>query len=109
MELNVYQKESQTTAIYPNKGNSIVYPTLGLCGESGEFAEKVKKCLRDNNGQVDAATQNALIKELGDVLWYVAACAEELGVSLDVVAHANLAKIASRKERGTQRGSGDDR
>ncbi len=104
-----YQTRSRTTAIYPDAGSNFVYPTLGLAGEAGEVAEKIKKVLRDKGGKIDDETRAAVEKELGDVLWYVAQLATELGLGLDRVAEANLAKLASRKDRGLLGGSGDNR
>lgn len=104
-----FQKKSKETAIYPQRGQNFVYPTLGLAGEAGEVAEKVKKVLRDKQGILDASTKKEIVKELGDVLWYVSQLATELDVSLDEVARINLEKLFSRKVRGTLSGSGDNR
>jgi NTP pyrophosphatase (non-canonical NTP hydrolase) len=90
-------------------GNNFVYPTLGLTGEAGEVAEKIKKVLRDKNGLIDKNTRRELKKELGDVLWYLANLATEIGLSLEEIARANLKKLASRKKRGKLHGSGDNR
>lgn len=109
MTFDEYQKESRKTAKYPNIGNNFVYPTLGLCGESGEVAEKIKKVLRDKNGFVDEATKAEVAKELGDVLWYLSQIASELGLSLEEVASQNIKKLFSRLERGKLGGSGDNR
>lgn len=97
------------TAIYPNRGNNFIYPTLGLVGEAGEIAEKVKKVLRDKQGIIDNATRVQLVGELGDVLWYVSQLAYELGVDLDEVAMFNLDKLTSRKARNKLHGEGDNR
>lgn len=104
-----YQQRTADTARYPNVGHNPVYPTLGLAGEAGEVAEKVKKVLRDNGGQFDAEAVAAIQKELGDVLWYVARLAAELDLDLADIAAANLAKLASRQDRGVLHGSGDER
>ena len=109
MNLEEYQKLSRETAQYPDKGANFVYPTLGLSGETGEVAEKIKKILRDYGGVVDETRRTEIMKELGDVLWYLAQLATELGLSLEEVAEANLAKLASRQKRGMIGGSGDDR
>lgn len=109
MEFGEYQRRSLSTALYPNQGKNFVYPTLGLCGESGEVSEKIKKVIRDRQGQVDDQVRSEIAKELGDVLWYVAQLATELGLSLDDVAAGNLEKLASRKQREMLRGSGDNR
>ncbi len=109
MTFEEYQKKSRETAIYPNKDNNFVYPTLGLVGEAGEVAEKIKKVLRDKSGAIDEETEKELEKELGDVLWYLSNLATELNLSLEEIASMNLEKLDSRKERGMLHGSGDDR
>lgn len=109
MELSDYQQASRATAVYPNAGENIVYPTLGLAGEAGEVAEKVKKMIRDDGGVLSDERRAAIAKELGDVLWYVAQVATEAGLDLGAVAEANLAKLLSRQERGVLHGSGDER
>ena len=109
MEFIEYQRQSRKTAIYPNVGSNFIYPTLGLAGEAGEVAEKIKKVLRDNGGTINEQTKAELSKELGDVLWYVAQIASELNLSLDQIAEDNLAKLFSRKERNQLQGSGDNR
>jgi len=109
MTFEEYQKESRKTAIYPNSGNNFVYPVLGLAGEVGEVAEKVKKAFRDDGGVMSDERKAALRGELGDVLWYVAQVATELGLSLEDVAKGNIEKLFSRKERGTLHGDGDTR
>lgn len=109
MDFDEYQRKSRETAIYPNKGKNIFYPTLGLVGEAGEVAEKVKKLIRDKQGIIDEEFKEQLKKELGDVLWYVAQLCTELGISFNDVAETNLKKLFSRKERGVLHGSGDER
>ena len=109
MELNDYQRESRKTALYPNVGCNAIYPTLGLVGEAGEVADKVKKILRDKKGEFDKDSKEALKFELGDVLWYISQLSSELGFELDDVANANLQKLNSRKSRGKIHGSGDNR
>lgn len=108
-----YQLESAKTAIYPESGEGtiagVVYTTLGLAGEAGEIPNKVKKILRDNGGVITPEVVEAVGKEIGDVLWYVANLASELGLSLERVAEGNLVKLGSRMERGVLTGSGDDR
>lgn len=86
-----------------------IYPALGLCGEAGEVAEKLKKVLRDDKGVMTEETKEAVKKELGDVQWYVAYLAHKLGFTLQEVAEANLKKLYARETKGTRRGSGDDR
>ena len=109
MQFEEYQKESRKTAIYPNHGENFIYPTLGLVGESGEIAEKIKKALRDDNGEVTEERSRELEKELGDVLWYISQLATELGLSLEEIAAKNLEKLFSRMDRGKLSGSGDNR
>ncbi|MCH7663161.1 MAG: nucleoside triphosphate pyrophosphohydrolase family protein [Chloroflexi bacterium] len=108
-EFDTYQKESRKTAKYPPIGHPIVYPTMGLVNEAGEVAGKVKKIFRDKGGQISAQDRQALKKELGDVLWYLAQMCTELDLSLQDVAEANLTKLFSRLERGTIKGDGDER
>jgi NTP pyrophosphatase (non-canonical NTP hydrolase) len=108
MDLNKYQELAVSTAIY-GAGNKIVYPALGLAGEAGETCEKVKKTLRDNNGVFDEERVNALKKEIGDVLWYCAALSRDLGLSLNDIAEANIAKLQARRAAGTIQGNGDNR
>jgi NTP pyrophosphatase (non-canonical NTP hydrolase) len=103
MTFDDYQAAAKKTAIYPEQ-YKVIYPALGLAGESGEVAEKVKKWIRD--GKLDP---EAVKKELGDVLWYVAAVASDLDLSLSDVAQTNVQKLESRQARGTLSGSGDNR
>lgn len=109
MEFKEYQKESKKTALYPDHGNNFVYPTLGLTGEAGEVADKIKKILRDDGGEVSDEKREDIKKELGDVLWYISQLATELNLNLEDVAQENLKKLFSRKERGELGGSGDNR
>ena len=109
MELNDYQRQSRNTAIYPEVGSNVIYPTLGLVGEAGEVADKVKKILRDKKGVFDKDSKDEIKFELGDVLWYVSQLSSELGYELEEVAHANLQKLKSRKSRGKIQGNGDNR
>lgn len=109
MDLNSYQTQARTTARYPDVGSNPIYPTLGLSGEAGEVADKVKKVMRDRNGVFDAEVCESIKLELGDVLWYVAQLSSELGFSLSEVAEANIEKLSSRAARGKISGSGDRR
>ena len=109
MNFEEYQKKSRETAAYPNPGNNFFYPTLGLAGEAGEVAEKVKKVHREKNNIFSDEDKQEVAKELGDVLWYVAQLATELGLSLDDVAEKNIEKLFSRKDRGMLHGNGDNR
>ncbi|PIP86900.1 hypothetical protein COW81_03160 [Candidatus Campbellbacteria bacterium CG22_combo_CG10-13_8_21_14_all_36_13] len=109
MNFKEYQKKSRETALYPNKGKNFIYPTLGLVGEAGEIAEKIKKVIRDNEGKIDKERREELKKELGDVLWYLAQISTELKLDLDDIAKLNIEKLQSRKKRGKIKGSGDNR
>ena len=84
--------------------HAILYPALGLAGEAGEVANKIKKMLRD-----DDFDRSAIAEEIGDVLWYVAALSRDLNIDLHDIAMNNLEKLYGRKARGTLSGSGDKR
>ena len=109
MDFETYQINARKTAIYPGLGSNYVYPTLGLVGESGEVAEKVKKVIRDKNGIFDQETLIAIKKELGDVLWYVSNLSSELNFSLEDIAEENLNKLKKRSMEGKIKGAGDNR
>lgn len=113
MEFADYQSTTRIKAIYPEVGNNFIFPTLGLVGEAGEFADKVKKLIRDKDTSAPETISEydklELVKELGDVLWYLSQLASELKVSLDEVAMVNIQKIASRHERSMVHGDGDNR
>lgn len=109
MQINEYQKEARKTAIYPNLGNNYVYPTLGLAGEAGEVAEKIKKVIRDGDGTISEEKRLELEKELGDVMWYIANLAEELKLDMDGIARKNIEKLRSRQARNALHGAGDNR
>ena len=102
-EFDAYQDFTDSTAIYPPE-KGLEYTALGLASEAGEFAGKVKKMIRDKTYDTEA-----MIAELGDVLWYVARAAAELDVHLSDVAKDNVEKLKSRMERGKLKGSGDKR
>lgn len=104
-----YQNESKKTAIYPSLGHPVVYPTLGLMGEAGEIAEKVKKIFRDKDGEISDEDHDLLKKEIGDVLWYLSQVATELEIQLEDVATHNIEKLKSRADRGKLKGDGDTR
>ncbi len=108
LTLNDYQQQAASTAVYPDE-IGLAYTVLGLAGEAGEIANKVKKVYRDSAGQLTPEKCDELAGELGDVLWYVAMLAHELNTDLESVAQANLNKLASRKARGKIQGSGDNR
>lgn len=109
MTFDEYQRQAAMTAMYPDVGNNYIYPALGLCGEAGEVAEKIKKVIRDSNGVVSANAKREIEKEMGDVLWYLARLCSEIGLSMDSVALLNLKKLFPRKERGLIKGNGDNR
>ena len=113
LEFEDYQEAAAKTAIYPEAGtgsfNAVAYAVLGLSNEAGEVAGKLKKVWRDNEGVIDSEKCDAMAAELGDVLWYLAAVANELGWNLHEVAQANLDKLNSRAARGVIGGSGDNR
>lgn len=116
---SVYQRMAAETAVYPGQGDfdGVKYAVLGLCGEAGETAEVIKKAWRDDNEARDNGEtyylgderRDKAIKELGDVLWYAAALATELGVGLQDVARQNLVKLAERKHMNKLHGEGSDR
>lgn len=110
MDFDGYQILARKTAVYPGVGKNYVYPALGLGGESGEVLEKVKKLLRDKDGNKDyPGFAREITEEMGDVLWYLANLACEFNLSLNQIALANLRKLQSREERGQLQGNGDDR
>ena len=107
-DLDLYQKVALTTAIYPRE-QAIIYPTLGLTGEAGEVANKVKKIIRDGSNKNDDSMVSEIKSEIGDCLWYIAVLADDIGCKLSDIANTNLVKLANRKEKGTIGGSGDKR
>jgi NTP pyrophosphatase (non-canonical NTP hydrolase) len=109
VDFQLYQERCRATARYPDAGANPIYPTLGLCGEAGEVADKVKKVLRDRQGNFSPEVIADLKLELGDVLWYVAQLATELGLELEQIAQTNIDKLASRAARNVIGGSGDRR
>lgn len=113
MTFDDYQKQAITTDSFGGKGDimsiAFVNKVLGLAGESGEVADKVKKLQRNNGGAMGEEERRELLKELGDVLWYLSAITYYLGGSLDDVAQANLEKLFDRKARGVIKSAGDNR
>src|SRR3989338_1868971 len=109
MTFEEYQKLSREVAEYPDKDNNYIYPVLGLTGEAGEVAEKVKKVLRNDKGVMSEEKKTEIGKELGDVLWYMAQLATELGLKLEDIARMNMEKLKSRRERGVIASEGDNR
>lgn len=113
LSFNTYQKFTNETAVYTGHGSATIqalsYVGLGLAGESGEVCEKLKKTIRDNNGIISDEIKSSLIKELGDVLWYIARLCEELQVNMQDVVETNVAKLLARKEQNKIHGNGDNR
>lgn len=110
MTFDEYQTQALVTALRSDDNfKDVMHWVLGLNGEAGEVAEKLKKIVRDKNGIISDEDKKELGKELGDVLWYLAVFAKDLGFSLDDIAHTNLAKLADRQKRGKLSGSGDNR
>ena len=113
MEFDQYQKEIQKFDFFDAtddlKSAGFTEKILGLVGEAGETADKVKKIIRDKNGIADPDDKDALKKELGDVLWYLATVARYLDIPLSEVANNNIAKLNSRQKRGKLHGEGDER
>lgn len=109
MTFEEYQKEASKTAVYPNIGDNYIYPLLGLVGESGEVVEKIKKVMRNDDGNFTPEKIEAIKAELGDVLWYFSQLCVELGIDFQDVATYNLAKLADRKERNVLKSEGDNR
>ena len=108
MTLNEYQQKALETAFYPTE-YKVIYPALGLTGEAGEVADKIKKVIRDNKGEISKDKALELAKEAGDVLWYIATLAHDIGFTLEEIGQMNYEKLHSRQERGVLGGSGDNR
>lgn len=112
-----YERVAMSTAIYgqatPGVDGNLVYPALGLAGEAGEFVDKVKKNWRNNQSMTAAnltpEQKMEFAKELGDVLWYITACAKELGIPLGEIAELNVMKLLDRRKRGVIKSEGDNR
>ena len=107
-DFNAYQRNASSTAIYPEE-HRILYPALGLAGEAGEVANKVKKLIRDGPDKRPDTWREDIASEIGDVLWYCAALATDLELTLGYIASQNELKLSKRKANGTIGGSGDDR
>ena len=108
VDFNSYQRSASSTAIYPDQ-HKIIYPALGMAGEAGEGANKVKKLIRDGPDKRPDTWREDIASEIGDVLWYCAALADDLNLTLDMIASQNLNKLQKRKAKGTIGGSGDTR
>lgn len=103
-----YQQSASKFAIYP-QDKGLEYLSLGLASEAGEVAGKVKKIIRDKNGILSDEDKQALAAELGDVLWYVAMLAQDMGIKLSYVFNKNIDKLQVRMDNNTIGGSGDNR
>ncbi len=99
MNFKEYQEAASQTALYPRRLSNLEYPTLGLAGEAGEVANIVKKIQRDHGGVLNDDVRAKLLDELGDVLWYISACADELEITLEEIAEYNVDKLAKRHSR----------
>lgn len=108
MTLNEYQQKALETAVYPAE-YKIIYPVLGMNGEAGEVADKVKKIIRDKYAEYSRKDCEAIALEAGDVLWYVATLANDFGYTLEEIGQMNYDKLHSRQLRGKLGGSGDNR
>lgn len=113
LTMSNYSDLALKTADYPRFGNNAIYPSLKLNGEAGEVAEKVGKLWR-NLGKEDPLDyskdeRHEIALELGDVLWYIAACAHEIGYELETVARMNIDKLTDRKNRNVIKSEGDNR
>ncbi len=111
MDFNEYQEKASVTATFTGKQeeHQLMYLALGVCGESGEIAEKIKKMIRNDNGIITDETRALLKLEIGDVLWYLSQLSSVLGFSFDDAAQANIEKIMDRRARGVIKSSGDTR
>lgn len=108
MNFKEYQDKIKVTAVYPANVR-VLYPALGLAGETGEVCEKIKKVYRDNAGVFTAEKVAEISKEMGDVLWYLQALCNDLGINMQDVADNNVTKLLSRLDRGVIHGNGDNR
>lgn len=110
LRFDEYQKQAYSTnLVKDDKLLGLMQNVLGISDEAGEVLGKFKKWIRDQDADFSKLDTEAITKEMGDVLWYLAVVAEDMGVSLDDIAQENLKKLASRKTRNTLRGSGDNR
>lgn len=110
MTLDEYQKEALVTAVFTDdEYKDLSHWVLGITGEAGEIAEKLKKIVRDKNAMLDSDDKQEIAKEIGDVLWYLAVLAKHLGYKMDDVGKLNIKKLRSRQARNKIGGSGDNR
>ena len=130
-DFDAYVSTARETVIYPHVGSNLIYTVLGLCGEAGELANKVKKLIRDyglkegdtiwditskiNDSNTkekrDAGMKilDGLPGELGGILWYTAMSSYEIGYPFGLIARDNLRELHERKMKGKLHGSGDER
>jgi len=108
VDFNSYQRSASKFAIYPNQ-HKLIYPALGMAGEAGEVANKVKKLIRDGPENRPLTWREDISYEIGDVLWYCSELADNINYTLGMIAAQNLAKLQKRKDKGTLGGSGDKR
>ena len=113
MDFDEYQKATKKYDLFEPSGDlkdiGFIEKVLGLVGEAGETADRIKKILRDKNGVISDEDRSLVVKELGDTLWYLAAISRYLGVSLSEVANGNIKKLESRLQRNKLHGEGDER
>lgn len=134
LTFNQYSADVTRHAQYPNEGRNMVYPAMGIVGESGELADKIKKYWRNESAKTlekfagsfaamqDHACLNAMsaksmpdefrmevAKEIGDVLWYLNALAKEINFTLEEIAALNMQKLRDRAERNVIKSIGDNR
>jgi NTP pyrophosphatase (non-canonical NTP hydrolase) len=109
MDCDDYQRAALRTARDKDAPDEFMHLVLGLVGETGEIAEKVKKLVRDQHSDLDRLDRDDMAAELGDVLWYAAVLADFLGLSLGDIAQRNIDKLADRQRRSVLGGAGDNR
>lgn len=109
LTLAEYSRAVSKFAVYPNRGDNLMYALLGLGEEAGEALGKGKRMIRDDGGILTEARKAELVAELGDVAWYLNACAFEIGVDLEHIFQSNIDKLTDRASRGKLHGSGDNR
>lgn len=109
VELDDYQEQALNTDVYPDDKFNIGYKALGLVGEAGEVADKIKKIYRDKDGNFNVTDEVEIAKELGDCLWYISCIAAAIGFELSGIAKLNVDKLSKRKTEGKLHGSGDNR
>lgn len=110
MTLDDYQKQAAGFLFRgDDEVSDLLALTLGVCGEAGELAEKIKKLYFNKAMSIDEKSLSLISKEIGDTLWYLAVVAEELNLSLGKIADNNITKLKDRKSRSMQKGDGDER